>query len=291
MGNTPSALLPYPEGTDFVMDGDDAIRALAEALDTKVFALLAQDAHAGADTPDLYPAGVSVMPVSSASVGWPTTTGLVITQKFDATRVQQFFYSTLSRAWYRSGNATVWTNTGWVGMASPYAQADGSASITSAPAGTHSDITVTLPSGRFSQPPVVTATSRTSIPFQLGAVGITGTTTSSFVLTVMNNTSSARGISVYWMAAQATDTSALGLMAAAAARLAAPAGDAGDAGDTATVTCPNPECMNYGIPITIRTSWVDEEGNTRTVTNVSCGGCGTDISDTITPIEDGGDES
>ena len=33
MGNTPISNLPYPEGTDRVMDGDNAIKALATALD------------------------------------------------------------------------------------------------------------------------------------------------------------------------------------------------------------------------------------------------------------------
>ena len=35
MANTPGGL-PYPVGTDFVVDGDNAIRALAEALDRRV---------------------------------------------------------------------------------------------------------------------------------------------------------------------------------------------------------------------------------------------------------------
>lgn len=33
MGSTTNLALPYPEGTDFVIDGDDAIQALAEAAD------------------------------------------------------------------------------------------------------------------------------------------------------------------------------------------------------------------------------------------------------------------
>lgn len=33
MGTTTNLALPYPEGSDFVIDGDDAIQALAEALD------------------------------------------------------------------------------------------------------------------------------------------------------------------------------------------------------------------------------------------------------------------
>lgn len=35
MGSTKNGY-PYPEGTDLVMDGDDAIKALAEAVDTKL---------------------------------------------------------------------------------------------------------------------------------------------------------------------------------------------------------------------------------------------------------------
>jgi hypothetical protein len=36
MGTTPNLDLPYPEGTDLVIGGDDAIQALAEALDASL---------------------------------------------------------------------------------------------------------------------------------------------------------------------------------------------------------------------------------------------------------------
>jgi len=37
-GTTPKALLPYPTGTDRVADGDNAIQALATALDSTAYA-------------------------------------------------------------------------------------------------------------------------------------------------------------------------------------------------------------------------------------------------------------
>lgn len=36
MGNTNRAGLPYPEGTDYLIQGDDAMRALAERLDGSI---------------------------------------------------------------------------------------------------------------------------------------------------------------------------------------------------------------------------------------------------------------
>ena len=36
MGTTPNRGFPYPEGTDFVASGDDAIQALAEAVDDRL---------------------------------------------------------------------------------------------------------------------------------------------------------------------------------------------------------------------------------------------------------------
>lgn len=90
MGTTPAGL-PYPEGTDFVMDGDDAIKALATAIRIKQGAVFVPKGTAtgGVSVAVTYPAGIfSSTPLvvgcansSSITVGVSTLspTGFVLT--------------------------------------------------------------------------------------------------------------------------------------------------------------------------------------------------------------------
>lgn len=54
-----------------------------------------------------------------------------------------------------------------------------------------------------------------------------------------------------------------------------------------TVTCPTTGCPNFDVPVQVTTAWIDETGVEHPVDVHFCGPCGTDITDTLVPLEEG----
>lgn len=90
-----------------------------------------------------------------------------------------------------------------------WAMAAGIASPSNIAAGDTGTVTVTLPSGRFSQAPLITLTPRTGAP-HLRMSGESARSTSSFTITQYNGTSGPSYASVNWIAIQMSSGSASG---------------------------------------------------------------------------------
>lgn len=274
---------PYPDPTDPLAEGADAIRALAEALAGRTIIEIKTAVLATA-LPQTYPAGWSyrLMNASEAGPGgWNrgTVASLLMTYRRPGdTATIQYQYRPLANptfAYYRSGNSAGWGV--WRNAAGPYGVANGTVTMPSAAAsGGTSTASVTFPSGVFSAEPNVTMNSRTSVPAQrvTAAGSITAT---SFIATFHNMASSASGTNADWVAIQLDGPLVSGVTAAAAAA------DVGDGPVTVTVICPTAGCPNEGIPISAISEFVDDEGNTRTVDAFVCGGCGTELTPEATP--------
>lgn len=69
MPTTPYAGLPYPDGTEFVVNGDDAIQALAEALDERFLGSAALNRAAVQSIPNNIVTFVAWTPASSELAG------------------------------------------------------------------------------------------------------------------------------------------------------------------------------------------------------------------------------
>lgn len=94
------------------------------------------------------------------------------------------------------------THYGWAMSAGKYSFASvaGADSLT---------VTISLPGGRFTQPPVVVVSASSTVP-QLRQVSPSNVTSTSFDLTYYNAGSSATGILVHWWAVQMTPSNASG---------------------------------------------------------------------------------
>lgn len=261
---------PYPDPTDPLAEGADAIRALAEALAGRTVTIVT--GKTPTDLPSSFPLGISLMAIgSAASAGWPTaSSSTLITFNMSDRAVQIVFRnnSNVSQGYIRSGN-TAWGP--WASAAAPYGQASGSVTVNAA-ANSTSATTVTLPANTFTATPEITLGIYTSIPAQRAA-GYQNRSASSFQVTFQNNTSTAANdIVVSWNAQQDSSAPALARAAAAAELIT---------GEVAKVTCTTTGCGNEGIPLTVPTTWTDDAGTAHPVDEIICGVCGT----TLTAIE------
>lgn len=186
MGTTTKGL-PYPAGTDPVTQGDDAIKALADALDFTKLQQLTVGAFTPATPLETYPLGLSVLSIGSADApSWPSgTTSHLLTVKTNTARCAQFLFtnlgganSTSSRVYYRQMQPTGGTgNTPWV-LLSPWT---GLFSLTDIAGGAAGTVAVTFPVSEFSAAPLVTATAQGS----------------SFAFAGLSGAASAAGVTVY----------------------------------------------------------------------------------------------
>lgn len=149
-GTTPEGF-PYPDPTDPVTDGADAIRALAESLAGRTTTALAPNSKVPGDLYSTYPMGISTVTLNNAAgVAWPSgTTSSVVTFRTAADRAAQWVFlnsATITAAYYRQGNSNGWSP--WRNAAGPYAKANGTTIIAISNA-TSRVLVVTLPAGRF----------------------------------------------------------------------------------------------------------------------------------------------
>lgn len=279
MGTTANAKLPYPEGTDLVMDGDDAIEDLAKALDTNTLIRLSTKPTA-ADSDASYPFGWSFFYLTgtdSAAGGWPAG---VYWRAFTFRVSNGNAFQYLVRASpstpafllrnYASGQWSPWIGNG------PYGRASGIVSFGTVSAGSSKSATVTFPAERFTATPVILASAISGSPHGRNASSSAGTSSGCNIYFGNWGSSDFPDAQAYWIAEQASSSSGVGLMAARTLA-AEPVPDV-------TVTCPNEDCENYDIPIAIASTWDDDDGNAHPVDLVICGACGTNITDTMTPI-------
>lgn len=205
--------LPYPEPADPIRDGAAAIKALALALDfTLIPVLTAASGLTNASFLDPYPVGISLLNLAAgdATAGaWPSAASShVMTIKTTSSRAAQFCFlnsGTLSRAWYRQLVAAPGPNSPWVGLSAPYGQASGTATLNAATDPTAS-VQVNFPTGRFNRTPrVVVSSSTPSVHVGVQAISATAVT-----LIGRNLSAYATTLTAYWMAAQATESSADG---------------------------------------------------------------------------------
>lgn len=154
---------------------------------------------------------------------------------------------------------------------------------TEVPGGGTVNQTITFPTGRFTEVPGVFVSPLTANIFTRGATA-NALTMTSFQLNLGKTAGTMGGnLGCHWLAVQdLLDVEAFSPMARALPANGGPLGAPADV----TVTCPTDGCGNQGVPIEIASTVIDEEsGATTPVTRVSCGVCGTDISDTMRPIE------
>jgi hypothetical protein len=114
MGSTTTQGYPYPLGTDRVMDGDDAIKALAEKADANAGATASGRASASTtNTPSgtvvvTFPAGRFVAaPTSVVACAYQASTYIVSTSTITATTV------TLTIRYYLGSNTTATIECCW----------------------------------------------------------------------------------------------------------------------------------------------------------------------------------
>lgn len=279
-GATTPAGYPYPDPTDPIAEGADAIRALAEALTSRTVEKIttAGGPVGGVTAPtSSYPEGWSIFGLSaaqSAAGGWnrPQGGSYVLTFRvLGSTATLQIQFrgaNDINYAFVRGGNSNGWSV--WRNLSAPYGIAHGTVTLPSATAsGGVTTATVTFPSGVFPTAPNVTTNSRTSVPSQRATVAGSITTTS-FVVTFQNLASTASGTNSDWIAVLLD-----GPQNTAAARESVDAGPA----EVVTVTCPTPGCPNEGIPIEATLAFVAEDGGIVTVDQVICGSCSTVLLD------------
>lgn len=157
MSGTTTKGLPFPTGTDRVMDGDDAIAALATALDFTSAKQLPTTTTAAAPF-TAYPDGLSVLLLSTANAsagGWPEGGSSHVFTIRNNDRLSQFWFrnSSSGNIQYRTiSNASAWSP--WQMLNVP-ATASGSATLTPSAADTAVGVAVTFPAGRFAVPPLV----------------------------------------------------------------------------------------------------------------------------------------
>lgn len=159
MGGTTTKGLPFPTGTDRVMDGDDAIAALAQALDYTSCQILSGATFTAATPLANYPDGLSVINMSSgnaASGGWPEGgSALIFTVKQNDRAAQWWFrnnYVTSDIRYRILGTAGVGV---WQHLAQPDT-CSGKATLTPSAPDTAVGLAVTFPAGRFTVPPNIT---------------------------------------------------------------------------------------------------------------------------------------
>lgn len=277
-GTTPTPNgYPYPDPTDPIAEGADAIRALAEALNNRTMMTLAQDALTAKVLPTSWPEGISSMAISGTTAlanGWPRDATMVVwtfRRLTSSGTFQLVARGAEDKPWlyYRNGNLNGWAP--WRNAAGPYGVAAGTVTHPSTPANSSSTVTVTLPSGTFSEAPLVTMNTRTAVPAErVCAAG--SVTASSFVSTFGNATTSAIGTNADWHAIQMDRIIAVSAARAAALADAVPPVEV-------SVTCPTPGCPNEGIPVLAISEFPDDEGNLIPVGSIMCGECGA----TLTP--------
>lgn len=276
MGTTPNAALPYPEGTDLVMDGDDAIKALATALDTNTLIRMSSKPVA-ADPDSAYPLGWSFMYLTgteSAAGGWPQPGNFwrVFTFKVSANNTFQYLVratASVSTVLYRNYASGAWSP--WSGNG-PFAKASGIASFGTVTAGSSKSVAVTYPANRFTQVPVTLASAITGTPHARNASTSPGGTTGVNVYFGNSGSSDVTDAQAYWAAEQASSSSGGFSTFAALA----------DAGPDSTVTCPTEGCENEGIAIPVNSTWTDDDGVEHPMDGFECGPCGTNLTDTLT---------
>lgn len=272
-GGTTTDGFPYPDPTDPIAEGADAIRALAESLSLRNWVRRGTAIPASA-LATAYPLGWSYRVAATAEItsgGWPgATAALIITFRESSNAAHQQVWAiatgTIPNMFCRSGNSTIWS--AWWNAAGPYGRAQGLATVPNAAPGSTSTVTVTFPANRFTLAPNVFTNLRTANP-SVRNVAAGSITTTSFVITLENGGSTTTGGNVDWHAMQDTGTAPAAMAAFAAADVAA------EPVATAVVRCPTADCPNEGVDIEVTTEFANEDGGTVLVDSAQCGACGT----------------
>lgn len=198
---TPLRQWPYPLETEKIAAGAWNIEELSEALEGS-FAI-AGNKFSNSTPPSSYPLGMSIMGVNdgAGALGWPYLYGSVVTFKHGDTYAWQWFYQySGARVFVRQGitaNSPAWKD--WMGVAnqnSPQQFATGAVTVP----GKTSDfasVTVTFPSGHFSNTPAVVTTIRGSTP----NIGICVANVTSTKFDILVDRPSGASTYVYWIAA------------------------------------------------------------------------------------------
>jgi hypothetical protein len=262
-GGTTGNGYPYPDPTDPLAEGADAIRSLAEALTNRTVTVLPSNSVAESDPFTAYPRGISTVDLSTAAgASWPTgSSSTVMTIVAAADRAVQLAYrntaGTNTFGYYRSGNPSGWSP--WIGATGPFGEAGGSVVFPTTAAGAVSSVTVTFPAGTFNRGPNVVISGYTASPGNRH-VSAASSTATSFIAYFANDRTDAGAVAAHWNATQMNSAAAPSLLVAAA---------------DAVVRCPTDGCDNENVPIAIPTSWLDDDGVEHPVDQVICGVCGT----------------
>ncbi len=171
MGTTTKGI-PFPEDTDPVAQGAQAIKALANDLDFSKIVQLDPTKVVAASAATTYPMGLSAMTLSTANASagnWPmATSSQLLNLRADADgRCAQFLFRNSSadasrQVYYRMGNSGGWA--GWIRVALG-GLASGSVSLPLNTAQTAGAVAVTFPSGLFGSAPSVTVARSTGTSF------------------------------------------------------------------------------------------------------------------------------
>lgn len=161
------------------------------------------------EPPGSYRQGCTIHSVGSAGLGWPTSLGVVVTDRHSGFRQTQSFYArgASSRSWTRMANG----DSAWEAWTEAYGQntpqvawATAAGSVVAAATWT----TVTFPAGRFTQPPIVLGSVNSGASADLGkAAMITNVTSTQFI---MRPSAGTTDVAMFWSAFQMTSGSASG---------------------------------------------------------------------------------
>lgn len=258
-------------GLETYIDSAGQVRARGVNLDS--------DLYAESDPFTSYPQGHSNMPLTQAfgAANWPVAGGsaTVFTVR-RADRAAQFVFRNnggVIAAYYRHGNSGGWS--AWRNAAAPYGLAQGTAQVAAIPGGQTASVAITFPANTFTEPPLVQATMRTTLP-AIRTLSVSDATVAGFTAYYGNTGTQSLPLNLSWLATQMNRASAV---AGFAARAATSLGD--DYVLPATVTCTTDGCSNEGIALVIDTGWVDDEGDTHPVDEILCGVCEQEITTVV----------
>lgn len=268
MGTTTNGL-PYPEPTEPVAEGANAIKALALALPSnRVITVVASDTIAVTDLPTAWPDGLSTAYYTTSGAGgaWPFRPCQVVTLRRGGTPVAQWVIphtTTQPRILFRAGSASSNAWSPWVGGTAPYGQWAGQFTVSALVYGDSKDTTLTFPTGRFNRAPACS-----------GIIGsprygyqIMTRSGSSVTIRCSNysggDASSSTTVDVGFT--QATDLSNVGFEA-----------HDESADYWVWVMCPTEGCPQQGQPLNLNIGYIDPDtGLPTTSGEIQCGGCGT----------------
>jgi hypothetical protein len=196
---------------------------------------------------------------------WPARPSHVLTIR-NGNAVAQYCMShsvTSPKAFYRSGSASSQTWSDWIGLASPYAEYYGEFTVAPLVQATSKDTTVTFPSGRFTQTPILTGIICST---RYGNQIMTKSPTSATLrMTNYSGADAASSQICNYGFVQASLASGVGIVVL----------EDLPGASVITVICPTVGCENEGIPIEINVGFIDPDtGLPATTDEIVCGGCG-----------------